>query len=436
MAPPPRPGPLLPFGRPEGARFGVAGADSSTVPFEQIGQSAVKRLCLQNSELIDRDYPWRLRCPAWRGQEPHRARQCQYQAVLTAIVSDLHLGSHSKRDVLRTGAGRDALLAGIAEADRLVLLGDVLELREGPLREALEASRPFFGALNEACAGKQVTLLAGNHDHQLASALLDERRLDGRRPLALDERADPPDNGPLGRIAGWLAGVELELRYPGVWLRDDVYATHGHYMDVHNTVPTFERLGAAVAERLIGGLPSGPRTPDHYESVLTPIYSMAFSLAQSGGGRLAGGATSVGLWQRLNREGGGLGAQVLGGALVPAGVALLNRALPGDFRADLSGAELRRAALRGMGETVRRLGIEAEHVIFGHTHRAGPFAGEEGWKVEGSRTQLTNSGSWIWEPAFADSPRSPYFPGAIVYVDDEGPPRLERLLDELPEGLG
>jgi hypothetical protein len=354
--------------------------------------------------------------------------------MLTAVVSDLHLGSHSGRDVLRTAAGRDALLAGVADADRIVLLGDVLELREGPLGEVLEASRPFFGALNEACAGKQVAILAGNHDHQLASALLDERRLDGRRPLALDERADPPGHGPLGRIAGWLGDVQLELRYPGLWLRDDVYATHGHYMDVHNTVPTFERLGAAVAERLIGGLPGGRRTPDDYEAALSPIYSAAFSLAQSGGGRLAGGASATALWQRLNREGGGVGSLVVGGALLPAGVALLNRLLPGEFRPDLSGAELRRAALRSMRETMRRLGVDADHVIFGHTHRAGPFPEDEGWEAEGG-AGLTNSGSWIWEPAFADSPRSPYFPGAIVYVDDDGPPRLERLLDELPEGI-
>ena len=32
-----------------------------------------------------------------------------------------------------------------------------------------------------------------------------------------------------------------ELAYPGVWLRPDVYATHGHYVDLHITVPSFER---------------------------------------------------------------------------------------------------------------------------------------------------------------------------------------------------
>jgi hypothetical protein len=37
-----------------GARF-VLSAASRTVPFEQIGQSAVNRLCLQKSELISRD---------------------------------------------------------------------------------------------------------------------------------------------------------------------------------------------------------------------------------------------------------------------------------------------------------------------------------------------------------------------------------------------
>jgi len=32
-----------------------------------------------------------------------------------------------------------------------------------------------------------------------------------------------------------------------------------------------------------------------------------------------------------------------------------------------------------------------------------------------------------------DGRRSPYWPGNVVIVEDEGPPRLERLLQTLPE---
>ena len=33
-----------------------------------------------------------------------------------------------------------------------------------------------------------------------------------------------------------MVGTPVQLAYPGVWLRDDVYATHGHYLDCHSEV--------------------------------------------------------------------------------------------------------------------------------------------------------------------------------------------------------
>ncbi|MCW3024519.1 MAG: hypothetical protein JWR30_3841, partial [Conexibacter sp.] len=52
------------------------------------------------------------------------------------VVSDLHLGGRTGVDVLRDAGARAPLLAEVASADRLVLLGDTLELRHGPAREA------------------------------------------------------------------------------------------------------------------------------------------------------------------------------------------------------------------------------------------------------------------------------------------------------------
>jgi hypothetical protein len=81
-----------------------------------------------------------------------------------------------------------------------------------------------------------------------------------------------------------------------------------------------------------------------------------------------------------------------------------------------------------MQTVVERLGIDAQHVIFGHTHRSGPHPGDEGWG------RLINSGSWIHEPAFlgAHPRKSPYWPGHVVIVPDAGEPELRSTLDELP----
>jgi hypothetical protein len=83
-----------------------------------------------------------------------------------------------------------------------------------------------------------------------------------------------------------------------------------------------------------------------------------------------------------------------------------------------------------MGEVVRRLGLEAEHVVFGHTHRPGPLPGDEGFERPGA-ARLTNTGSWIRERALAggDLTHSPYRPGVVGWVGDSGPPVLVNLLD-------
>jgi metallophosphoesterase superfamily enzyme len=70
----------------------------------------------------------------------------------TLIVSDLHLGSLSGADLLRRAELRAPLLEAIADVERLVLLGDVLELRHGPMREAMAAARPFFEDVGRALA--------------------------------------------------------------------------------------------------------------------------------------------------------------------------------------------------------------------------------------------------------------------------------------------
>ncbi len=172
----------------------------------------------------------------------------------TALISDLHLGAGSRSDVLRRAPIRERLIEATADVDRLVLLGDVVELRDLPLGQTLEAARPFFEEIGKAFAGREVVYVPGNHDHRMLGGWL-ERVDDDGEPTKLDVVVDNPHPA-LRSIEGWLGDARLEVRYPGVWVRDDVYATHGHYLDSHVTLPTIERLSVATVDRL-GGTPTG-----------------------------------------------------------------------------------------------------------------------------------------------------------------------------------
>lgn len=357
--------------------------------------------------------------------------------MLTAIVSDLHLGKAAGRDLLRSPATRARLFERIAGADRLVLLGDVVELREGPIAAAMRTAQPFFEELDSAWAGKPVTLLCGNHDYQLAAPLLERTALDGGPDTLGVENTDKPladADTPTGRIAGWLGQTDFTLAYPGLWVRPDVYATHGHYLDWHGTVPTIEVMAIGLAQRVVARKPriQERMTPADYEAALAPVYELAYTLAQSSrnGRQLAGGGRSVDTWERLTRP--GLGAKATRGAAIPAAVAALNKLGLGPFKSELSAVELRRAGLRSIAAAIAAQGIEADHVVFGHTHRSGPWPKDDGsgWRLHNGG-RLWNSGSWVNEPAFlgAEPTESPYFPGVVVWVDDDGPPRPERLLD-------
>jgi predicted phosphodiesterase len=359
--------------------------------------------------------------------------------MLTAIVSDIHLGKAGHSDLARRPQIRERLLETVARADRLVLLGDVVELRESRVAEAMTAARPFFEALGDAFAGKPVTIVPGNHDYQLALPLLEARALDpGAGPLGVAQTVPPPVHGPIARIAEWARPAEVDLAYPGIWLRDDVYATHGHYMDWHGTVPTIEILAIGVAERVVRHAPRVRErmSPADYEAALAPVYQLAYTLAQSSrpDRQLAGGGRSARTWHRLNGHSGGLRGRVesaVGGAGMKAAVATLNALGLGPLSPDLTASDLRRAGLNSMAAVIAATGIDAEHVVFGHTHRSGPWPRDsEGWDLPGGG-RLTNSGSWIYEPAFlgAEPAASPYLPGVVVWVEDEGEPRLERLLD-------
>lgn len=342
--------------------------------------------------------------------------------------------------MLREPEARAALERALGRYDRLVLLGDLIELRHGPLRAALDAAAEPLGAIARALApGAEVVIVAGNHDHQLVEPWTQRLAVDGPpSPLEPEVAVDWRDGEPLARLAQLLAPARVRAAYPGVWLRDDVYATHGHYLDLHMTVPTLERLGAGAMQRIVALDGAGPRAVEDYEAVLAPIYAWIHALAQRAdpdrSGLLHGG--SVRGWRALTGPGRRRGLRGRAVAVAwPVGVRVLNAIGIGPLRSELTGAELRRAGLRAFEQVLERLPIAADHVIFGHTHRAGPLAGDvtSEWRTA-LGVRLINSGCWVREPAFQgpDPKSSPYRPGFGVAISDDGPPRLVNLLDELP----
>lgn len=341
--------------------------------------------------------------------------------------------------MLRRPDRLEPLLDSLREIDRLVLLGDVVELRHGPMRDALAVARPVLEALGRALPnGAEVVIVFGNHDHHLLGRWLERRASDAVPPeLGLESAVDCEGDDALATVASWLAPASVRAAYPGVWLRDDVYATHGHYLDRHTTVPMFERLGAGAMARIVREAPSGPTRAEDYERVLAPIYAWLHAIAQRGGPEY--GASSHGAsaqaWRALVGSDGRRSLRRRGLiAAYPLVVAGLNRGGIGPVRTDISGAELRRASLRAFTEVVARLHLSAGHVIFGHTHRAGPLPGDDPgeWRASTS-SRLVNTGSWVHEPRFVGphAAESPYRAGFAVLVEDSGEPVLTNLLDSV-----
>ena len=356
----------------------------------------------------------------------------------TVVISDLHLGSLAGADLAAGAGARARLIEALDGADRLVLLGDVLELRERRLADSLAYARPFFEALGEALAGRRLVLVPGNHDHAFTEPWLSRMRVDGGTLATENEWPVEAGDGLAGRMAALMPGVEVRLAYPGLFLRPGVFATHGHYLDLHLTVPRLESIAAAAMGRMTRRGHSVASAAD-YEAVLAPMYAFYDRLADAAppSALRRGGTLSRGVWESVNGH-GRAGRVLLGRVAIPAAVAALNRAGLGPLSAELTGEELRRAGLEAMGLVADRLAPEAEHVIFGHTHRPGPLPGDHPaeWRTPAG-ARLWNTGAWLHEASFMSRPdrRNPYWPGTVLRLDDSGAPRLENVIDELPVEL-
>ena len=331
----------------------------------------------------------------------------------TLVISDLHIGAGHGRAALNDSPVVEALAAAIATADRLVLLGDVIELRQGPIQDALAAASRVLPQLVSGLGdGREVVMVFGNHDHQ----------------LQLQQEA-------LSQIEWMLSqnGASVRFAYPGLWLRDDVYAQHGHYLDRHTTTPAFERVAAGAMARFLKLPFSEMAEANDYERLLAPVYAWMFAISQTSKREIdaADGGGSARALQLIRESRGGRALAVQAGLRGLLGAA--NVLGVGPLSPDLSPVALRRSSLVGFGEVLSVLNLRPTYALFGHSHRAGPLADDDRseW-ITPSGVQLFNTGCWVHESTafMSEEPLdNPYRPGFAVELDDEGPPRLVNLLN-------
>ena len=339
--------------------------------------------------------------------------------------------------MLRDPAARDALLAELGGADRLVLLGDALELRHGPVPTRSRPRARRSAAIGEAlgdrtarsCSSRATTTTRSSRRGSSAA------RSRGEPPLGLEQRADPTATTLAGvaRRAG-SAPARSTLAYPGLWLRDDVYATHGHYLDRHVTVPTFERLAAGAMARVVGEMPARRRRARGLRGRARAAVRVAARRLALHEARLRapeGHAERLAAADRLRPA---AAARPRARRRLPDGRprAEHDGRRPGGRRPVAGRAAPRRAcgrcARRAAGSaSTRGLGALRPHAPRGAARRR---RRRRSGRPRRRGPRLVNTGCWVHEKVFLGDggERSPYWPGTVVEVGDDGPPVLRNVL--------
>jgi len=336
----------------------------------------------------------------------------------TLVVSDFHLGARLRRDVLRREPALAALLDALEGVDRLVLLGDVVELLEHRPARAMEVAEPVLRAIGARLGrGAEVIVVPGNHDHDLVEPWLRAHGV----PATVDAELPHDASAFLAGVCSWLGPADVRVRYPGVRLAGGIFATHGHYLDRH----LLPENAFGIARGLLGRLPRHGAAPLDYERAGGPSLTRLEAL----------------LTRWLPRPLAGLVddlAELLRAATMPRVTrvprGLLSRRLS-PLTVRLLGAQMRRAAVPALGRVVHRLGVEADWVLFGHVHRCGPLPGDDpaDWLGPGGSPRIVNSGSWVYEAPLVHhaAPPHPYWPGGAILLEDGAEPRVLGLLDHL-----
>jgi len=316
--------------------------------------------------------------------------------VRTLVISDLHLGQEGGVSVLTRPRPLEILLGAIPGYDRLVLLGDTIELQEVGASDSVPVAEPILRAIGAALGpDREVLLVPGNHDH----LLIREWTLARGESLAREDVV-PLDATPLlARVVSWLAPAKVEVRYPAVWLTDRVWAVHGHHLN-HYLVPVSS---------------FGVLHPRHRQERDSPRRPFEFEYLPSS---LPRPGMRDGLPPPRWHD------HVLPKQLSPVMSRLLD-------------AQMRRHALPAMAQAAHALETDADYVIFGHVHRLGPLARDRTsqWLGWDRRQQLLNTGSWRYEPVVSHRthPPHPYWPGGAVVIAEDGVPRPLGLLDACSE---
>lgn len=331
----------------------------------------------------------------------------------TLVISDLHLGMRYERDVLRRRAPLDILLDALAEVDRLVLLGDVVELSDHNPEDALALAAPVLRALGRRLGPhREVILVPGNHDRRFVAPWIQAM---GAR-LSVDSSVPLDATPELAVVSAWLAPAQVSACYPGVWLADRVWATHGHYLN-RDLGPAWS-LG--ITRGQLGRVPDEVARPIDYE----PIGGRPLRSAHE--------AISGALPKPLGEAADRLGVVARAATMAKASRRLLRPELAG-VNSRLLSLQTKVASIPALIHVTQSLGVDAECVIFGHVHRLGPLPGDDeaDWEGASGEPRIVNTGSWIYEPLLVRdvTPPHPYWPGGAAIVDDEADPRPIGLLD-------
>ena len=265
----------------------------------------------------------------------------------------MHLGSRLRHDVLAQPEPLDRLLQALEGVERLVLLGDIVELLEKPAEHAMNVAEPILRRIGKTMGvGREVIFVPGNHDRALVAGWI--RRLGAN--LAPDSRVPVDATPELARIASWLAPSHVQVHYPGVWVAPGVWATHGHYLDRHLLPET----AFGVTRGLLGRVPRPGALPIDYELAGGPSLTRLEALLIKALPRpLAALAEDV--------------AELIRASTMPQGPSRLLRPGMARLTASVLGAQMRFASLPALSHVVGRLGVDADWVLFGHVHRLGPL---------------------------------------------------------------
>ena len=316
----------------------------------------------------------------------HRPRSLVCGPMRTLVVSDLHLGSPQRR---RPAApARPARAA--ARGDRGRRPARDPRRRARAARERRSATRPSWpatcsptsaarsGPTASSCCSAATTTTGSSRAGSTAACSPSRRA-----SSASSSGSRPSDAGPLAAPPRRARRARARARSPtpGCGCATTSTRIHGHYSDLHTTVPTFERLAAGAMARWVVRLP-----PDHATRrrlrgrarAALRVDARAHPALRAHGALTGGAGASARAWVALAGEGRRrhpLRAAALGAGYTAA-VAGLNALGLGPIAARPAPARrCAAAACTGMREVLRRLGRRRAARALGPLAPLRPVAG-------------------------------------------------------------